>query len=348
MTVFAIMNYKGKWLVDYFRIFFPRWVSYKLGLSKAPIDCFIILTHNCNSRCIMCNYWQNHEKDEITVEQIMQLLRSPSLRHLKGIELTGGETLLRPDLPQIIKTVYDETGIKPVLATNGMLPMVLDKLLSTHKQYIAGVTMSFDGLKEINNQIRGQMTFELAMRSVEVIKKYGLKPGISMTLMRNNFDKLKETYEFFKSEDFTYKPVQTTPYHFGNNNETDLSLSDEMKKHIIETAKTLPINNLYDAFMEEWLLKGDRPTPCYAGTGGVVITAKGEIQPCIHKPSIGNALKEEFENIWNSQKAESFRKNVAPNCKDCYQRCTTHSYALEMPKWVAKYRWKKFKSLFWN
>ena len=343
------MNYKGKWLVDYVRTFFFRFLEYKLGLSKDPVDCFIILTHNCNSRCIMCNYWQNNEKNEISVEQIKNLLLSPSLRRLKNIELTGGETLLRPDLPEIIKTVYETSGVKPVLATNGMLPRVLDKLLTTHKQYLAGVTMSFDGLKEVNNLIRGQMTFELGMQSLEVIKKHGFTPGVSMTLMKQNYDKLKETHEFFKDYAFTYKPVQSTPYHFGSNaSANDLSLTEYMKKPIIAVGKTLPVDNLYDAFLEDWLLKGDRPTPCYAGTGGVVIDAKGNIQPCIHKPQLGNAFKDGFENIWNSEKMNAFRKNVAPTCKDCYQRCTTHSYGLEMPKWVLKHRWKKFKQKIKN
>lgn len=337
------MNYKGKWLVHYFTHLFPRWVEYKLGFSKAPIDCFIIVTHNCNSKCTMCNYWKNKEKNEISIEQLRTLLQSPSLKRLRGIELTGGETLLRPDLPELIKVVYEETGIKPALATNGMLPVILDRLLTTHKRYISGVTMSFDGLGEDNDKIRGPMTFELAMQSLKIIRKHGYQPGVSMTLMKTNYDKLKETYEFFKDTDFTYKPVQTTPYHFGDNQENDLSLTDDMKKNIIEVGEKIPLNNLYDAFIEEWLLKGDRPTPCYAGTGGVVITAKGDIQPCIHKPSLGNALKENFETIWSSEKAENFRKNVAPTCKDCYQRCTTHSYGLEMPKWVLKHRWKRFK-----
>jgi len=348
----AETNYKGKWIVDYFKNFFLRLVEYKLGMSSDPIECFIIVTQNCNSKCIMCNYWMNNEKNEITVEQLRKILHSPSLKRLKSIALTGGEPLLRKDLPEIIKAVYEETGVKPTLATNGLFPVLLDNLLETHKQYLCGVTMSFDGVGDVHNKIRGKMNFEVAMKSLNVIKKHNFVPGVSMTLMRDNYDKLKETFEFFKEFGFTYKSVQNTPHHFGNNVGNDVGLNYEMKKNIVETSKNLPINNLYDAFMEEWLLEGKRPV-CYAGSAGVVITSKGDIQPCIQKPSIGNALVDDFEKIWHSEKAKAFRRNVAPNCKECYQRCTTHSYSLEMPKWVIKYRLKKLKNLtflkkFWQ
>lgn len=343
------MNYKGKWLVDYFIKQFPTFIKYKLGISNKPIDLMLVITQNCNSKCIMCDYWKNNEKNELSVDELKKLLSSDIMSDLKNITLTGGEILLRQDIGDIIKAVYDTKGIKPNLGTNGMLYMVLDRLLETHKQYIGGVSLSFDGIGEVSNKVRGDKTFELAMKSVEVLKKHGIKPGGNMTLTRFNYDKLIETYEFFKDKvAFTYKPVHSTPYHFGNNSELDLSLTEEMKKKIVEDGNKIGVDNLYDAFLDDWLLKGERPLPCYAGTANLVIDSNGNLQPCIHKPILGNIRGQSIDKIWNSEKMNDFRKNTAPTCKECYHRCTTHSYGLESPKWVIKYRWKKFKTKMKN
>ncbi len=58
------MNYKGKWIVDYFVKQFPTFIKYKLGISNKPIDLMLVITQNCNSKCIMCDYWKNNEKNE--------------------------------------------------------------------------------------------------------------------------------------------------------------------------------------------------------------------------------------------------------------------------------------------
>ncbi len=338
------MNYKGKWLVDYFINVFPTFLKYRFGVSNKPIDIMIIIAQNCNSRCVMCDFWKNDIKEELTVDELRKLLSSKSMKNLRNINLTGGETLLRTDIGDIIKMIYETTGIKPSLGTNGILHTLLDKLLETHKQYISGVSFSFDGVGEVNNKIRGPKTFELAMKSIEVMKKHGMKPGANMTLTSLNYDKLIETYEFLKDKvSFTYKPAHFTPHYFGNNSGLDLSLTDDMKRKIISDGKKIKVDNLYDAFLEEWLLKGDRPTPCYAGTAHLVIDSKGNVQPCIHKPVLGNIRENDIDEIWSSEKMNKFRKDVAPTCKECYHRCTTHNYGLEMPKWVLKYRWKKLK-----
>src|SRR5512145_1751881 len=68
-----------------------------------PTSIAILLTARCNARCVHCNIWQNHgREDTLTLEQWKQLLKR--MRRWLGpvhIHITGGEALLCPDAPEI-------------------------------------------------------------------------------------------------------------------------------------------------------------------------------------------------------------------------------------------------------
>ncbi len=80
-----------------------------LRLSGFPADpeaLSIEITHRCIARCVMCNIWRIPARiPDLPVEDWLGLLRQPVFRHLKELDVTGGEPFLRDDLPTLMKGI---------------------------------------------------------------------------------------------------------------------------------------------------------------------------------------------------------------------------------------------------
>ncbi|MEG2338505.1 MAG: GTP 3',8-cyclase MoaA [Clostridium sp.] len=117
---------------------------------KRNIDyCRISLTEKCNLRCIYCmpEGYKPLSDSEMSLNEIISIVKSLSKIGIKKIRFTGGEPLVRPDIVDIIRETKKVDGIEDVaITTNGVL-------LKKHLQglYEAGLTrmnVSLDSLKD--------------------------------------------------------------------------------------------------------------------------------------------------------------------------------------------------------
>jgi cyclic pyranopterin phosphate synthase len=86
----------------------------------------ISVTDRCNIRCFYCMPNENvrfRPRDEIlTFEEITRFVRVVSQMGVHRLRLTGGEPLVRTDLPRLVKMLADLSRIDDLaLTTNGML-----------------------------------------------------------------------------------------------------------------------------------------------------------------------------------------------------------------------------------
>jgi molybdenum cofactor biosynthesis enzyme MoaA len=88
----------------------------------SPVQLIHFVTSKCNFACKHCFYWQelNQKKNELTLEEIKKM--SPSIGPIFFLLIGGGEPFIRQDLPEIIKTYYENNGIQNLsIPTNGSL-----------------------------------------------------------------------------------------------------------------------------------------------------------------------------------------------------------------------------------
>ena len=105
----------------------------KLTLLDFPgkVACTVFLA-GCNLRCPFCH---NSELLDSTAAEIVMddAALTDFLRKrqgmLDGVAFTGGEPLLRPDLPELMRRIRD-LGYAVKLDTNGTLPAALERVLS--------------------------------------------------------------------------------------------------------------------------------------------------------------------------------------------------------------------------
>ena len=105
----------------------------KLTLLDFPgkVACTVFLA-GCNLRCPFCH--NSELLDAAAAEPVMDdagLLDFLKKRQgmLDGVAFTGGEPLMRPELPELLRRVRD-LGYAVKLDTNGTLPAALERVLS--------------------------------------------------------------------------------------------------------------------------------------------------------------------------------------------------------------------------
>lgn len=111
----------------------------------------ISLTDRCNLRCVYCMPEDGGEclpaKDVLTDDKIVRLCQVLGRNGVKKIKLTGGEPLIRPNLPDIIHRIKSIPGIEQVtLTTNGVL--LGEKIDELVKAGLDAVNVSIDHLDE--------------------------------------------------------------------------------------------------------------------------------------------------------------------------------------------------------
>ena len=87
----------------------------------------ISITQRCNNRCLFCHREgevkrANVSAEKMTVEEIVRITKIAVSLGIARIKLTGGEPLMRKDLPEIVSGIAAIHGLKDLsLTTNGLL-----------------------------------------------------------------------------------------------------------------------------------------------------------------------------------------------------------------------------------
>src|SRR5437667_7940648 len=96
------------------------------GFGRVHTNLRISVTDRCNIRCFYCMPNENvrfRPRHEIlTFEEIARFVRVVSQMGVHRLRLTGGEPLVRSNLPRLVRMLADLPGIDDLaLTTNGIL-----------------------------------------------------------------------------------------------------------------------------------------------------------------------------------------------------------------------------------
>lgn len=166
------------------------WASGRPRLTQ----CNLHLTFRCNLSCLYCNYPRLAGRELVTAEWldiIDQLARLGCCR----VDLTGGEPLLRPDLPEIIARIR-ERGMACVVASNGLL-------VPERKHDLAGANtliLSLDSLGPANDCVRGKGAGRAAIAAVEAARSVGLGVKVNAVLTTEMISGLNDLMEFSRGQ----------------------------------------------------------------------------------------------------------------------------------------------------
>lgn len=154
-------------------------------LGRPLRDLRISVTDRCNFRCIYCmpkevfgpGYSFLEQDELLTFDEIVQAARVFNDLGVEKIRLTGGEPLLRPDLPALVARLADIPGVPDLtMTTNGAL--LRGKAQALKDAGLNRVSVSLDALSD---EVFGQMNdvdFPVGevLGGIEAASEAGLDP----------------------------------------------------------------------------------------------------------------------------------------------------------------------------
>ena len=157
----------------------------------------ISVTDRCNLRCKYCMPAEGIEtkkhEDILSYEQIVKIVKIGKEMGIKNVRITGGEPLVRLNLPELIAEL-NELDLNDIsLTTNGVL--LVEKAEELKKAGLDRVNISLDSLdKDKYKEITRRDQYARVMAGIEAALEYDFKPvKLNMVVMKGiNDDELIE------------------------------------------------------------------------------------------------------------------------------------------------------------
>ncbi|MCX5725865.1 MAG: radical SAM protein [Candidatus Saganbacteria bacterium] len=160
-----------------------------------PLVCNYYLTYKCNDTCEFCDVWKRSDIsgiEEVPLETVKKNLADLKELGVVYIDFTGGEPLLRGDLPEILK-YGKELGFYNTLTTNGILYKERSKEI---KDSVDRLLFSLDAPDpEEHERIRGVYSYEPVIESIKEARSLGQNPVVNFTITRSRINFLPEMVE---------------------------------------------------------------------------------------------------------------------------------------------------------
>ncbi len=162
------------------------------------------VTDRCNLRCAYCmpeeEYAWLPRGDILTFEEIARLVNVFADLGVDKVRLTGGEPLLRKDLPRLVAMIAAEPRIRDLaITTNGILLAAEAEAL--RKAGIGRVTVSLDTLRPDRFRVLTRRdSHALVLEGIEAVHRMGWS-GLkldSVVIRGTNDDELADLIEFGK------------------------------------------------------------------------------------------------------------------------------------------------------
>jgi MoaA/NifB/PqqE/SkfB family radical SAM enzyme len=269
------------------------------------------VTKRCNARCDFCDYWSEQAPPELH-DYV------PAVRKLKplSVSLTGGEPLLRKDLPGVISSLRNSFGFLFIsLITNGSL-LTLKRGLELWEAGLDELSISVDYLDERHDRDRGIPGLIGRILSVapELVSA-GVNLCFNMVIKRGNYQEMPSmvgeiSKMGIKVSVSTYNcwRVDNERYMIEKAELASLIKVVEELKDLRKRAGNLTTGDYYLDKIPEFFEKRGIPG-CTAGLNWIQVTPEGRFKRCSDHAESGHYSE------WRS----GFFKPTA--CDRCWYSC---------------------------
>lgn len=288
------------------------------------------ITQRCNARCSFCGYWRLKEPSlGLSLDKIKKIFDSAYDLGCALVAITGGEPLLRKDLPAVFEYAK-KTGLSTILLTNGYL---LPKRIHELHRFLDSINVSVDFPDARHDKIRGlDGLLERAVAGVRLAREFGV--GVNMNCVmtaQHSLEDMRKLLFMARRLDSTMsvEPVFETPNPNGSilgrmskEDADSMKVNDwEFISHVADLllfykkhgfGKTVLNTDAYLRLIRE---RGD--FTCFPFSWQLGVRSDGDVTSmCVTglpKGYLGNALKQDLRDIWFSKRAKMLR--------DRYKRC---------------------------
>ncbi|MGQ7875746.1 GTP 3',8-cyclase MoaA [Bacillus sp. 1A] len=190
----------------------------KDSLERPLQDLRISVMDRCNFRCTYCmpaevfgpDYAFLQEELLLTFDEIERLARLFISMGVNKIRLTGGEPLLRKDLPKLIARLTKLEGLKDIgLTTNGIHLAKQAKALKDAG--LKRVNISLDAIEDhVFQKINGRnVSTKPVLKGIEAAKAAGLEVKVNMVVKKGmNDSQILPMAQYFKEQEIQLRFIE--------------------------------------------------------------------------------------------------------------------------------------------
>lgn len=309
-----------------------------------PLLCNYYITTRCNARCAFCDIYQK-KGQHAHPEEVYQNLKDLKKIGIRFIDFTGGEPLLHPKLPEILKKAK-QLGFQTTVTTNCILyPKIAERI----QGLVDLLHFSLDSpVPEEHDAIRGVKCFDKVIESLVIAKSLNETPDILFTVTNENTRHLKSMAVFAQQRRLILliNPVFS---YFDNEAVTRETLNRILT---LTTEPYVYINRGIVRFMKKGGNQIAHPR-CRAVTTTLVISPDNHLLlPCYHKTVHRIPIQNQLYQIFKTGRLGTFQKKEGRYsfCENCTISCYfdpsftygIDDYFLLSQISKAKYAWDKY------
>ncbi len=299
---------------------------------SAPLRMDLALTFRCQNNCIHCYAGGPHQTEELTTEQWKAVIDRLYDIGVFIATFTGGEPTMREDLPELLQYAQNR-GIVTGLVTNGRRMKDKDYVQALEKVGLDFVQITLESHEpKVHDSITGAKgSWKETVEGIKNVVPTKIYLTTNTTLNQYNASDFLETVDFIKELGVAGFGCNSLIYSGKAKKISDkFAVSTETLKELLpkvhDKANQLGLKFLwytptqYCSFDPVSLGLGVKS--CTAAMINMCVGPNGDVYPCqSYFESLGNILKDSWQNIWNHPLAVSIRKReyAEPKCKDCPQ-----------------------------
>jgi len=265
----------------------------------------ISLVERCNLRCFYCMPAEGVQLTPrshiMTFEEIYTIAKTFVDHGVTKIRLTGGEPLIRKDIPLILEKLAS-LPVELSITTNAV---IIHKFIDTLKLYgVNNINLSLDTLiKEKFKKITLRDHFEIVYNNIFLLVKEGFNVKINAVLMRGvNDDEIIDFIKLTKDLPVSIRFIEFMPF---DGNKWDLSKMvsyAEVMAYVNESFSEAEIERLQDApndTSKNYRIKGYKGSfaiissvtnPFCDSCNRLRLTANGQLKNCLFSSSESDLL----------------------------------------------------------
>jgi GTP 3',8-cyclase len=204
------------------------------------------VTDRCDLRCHYCmpQGFSDFEapEDWLTFDEIERVVATFGRLGVHRLRITGGEPLVRKDLPQLAARLSALPGIDDLSLSSNAVQLA-KHATSLHHSGVTRLNISLDTLRPERFSAITQGKLEKVLDGLMAAKAAGFAPiKINMVVMKGvNDDEVENMVDFCLEHDFTLRFIETMPMGDTGRNAADHFIDlDEVKQRLMQRFELVP------------------------------------------------------------------------------------------------------------
>jgi radical SAM protein with 4Fe4S-binding SPASM domain len=315
----------------------------KIFQGNVPYSGSLELTHRCNLSCRHCYQFPPRDGGELDTGEWIKVMEELAAAGCLFLALTGGEPLVRDDLPELIRAAA-ALGYALTLQTNAVL---LDAAMARALGELPTVRVDvsvYGARPETHDRFTGMDgSFAASRRAMELLRDNGVPLMLKVTAGNFNLEEIEGIAAM--ADALGVKAVFTSlifPRNDRDTAPTALRMGDADLERFLRFETSYMLDNLgelmgvdaegmsyedlasrlHKCAIDPTQVQSENRRYCGGGSTVFAINPYGDVYPCVAFPLVvGNVLKDDFTDIWENSpplvRLRGQEDDLPLECKEC-------------------------------